>query len=1546
MNMLEDLLRTLLLAGVELSIEEGKPKVRAPDGALSPETLATLRHHKDEILHVLPALRFDAPLSVGQEGLWGLQKSAPDSSAYNVGIALHLVSESDHGPALRRALQKLVNRHPLLRTTYTETDGTPRQVVQGYRGVDLREIDAAQMSWADIVGAASAVHLRPFDLEAEGGFRASLFRRGPRESVLLLCVHHVAVDGWSFRRLVDELLRLYEADGRANPLPPVKHTYHEFVRLQREMLDSRGEELRRAWMDELKDAPLVLDLPVDRARPPVQTFRGATLTRALDPSLVTGLRALARAQGTTLYTVFLAAFQVLLHRYCGQEDFCVGSAAALRDREELAEIFGYMVNLIVLRARISTAEPPDFLSFVEQTRQTVLRALDRQDYPFLRLVQDMLDRRDPARPPVVQALFSYQRTQMLSDAAVKLMAGAPVNVSDARIKLVPLPQEITEVELIFEVTEHPSSFELGIRYNVDLFDAATIERMAGHFTTLLGGIVADPCRPVSQLPLLDEAEREQLLVEWNRTEAPFSREACIHELFEAHADRVPEAIAIVDHCRRTAEGQGAAVTYGELERRANQVAHRLRRLGVGPDTRVGLYLERDTDLIVGLLGILKAGGAFVVLDPEHPQRRLAFLLKDTDVPVVLTRRALMSSLPETSATVVDMEQGIAGEPAHRPESGVKPDNLAYVLYTSGSTGEPNGVLIEHRGLVNGIEGTVRILEIEPAARLMHLLSFNFDGAIGILFWMLCAGGTVYLAPRNGDFLGQGLIDLMEREAITHTLLPPTMIAAMSDAELPSLHTLVAGGERCSADLVARWGRGRRFFNMYGPTEVSIFATSACCVADGSPPSIGRPNANLQAIILDRWGQLTPPGVVGELYLGGVGVARGYLHRPELTARKFMDNPFGKGRLYRTGDMVRYRMTDSGPPRLDFVGRLDHQVKMRGYRIELSEVENALRASPRVHDAVVTVHERSGDGRSSRRLVAYVTPATVEDSKERESEQIASWNEIYDQVGDDAPVATGSQGDLGPEYDPTLDIRGWKSSYTGEDIPQDQMRAWAESTIARILDLAPQEVLEIGCGTGMLLSRLAPHARRYRGTDLSRYALAQLEMLKAHVAGLENVHVSQQPAHDLTGLTGDRFDTVILNSVVQYFPSADYLVDVIDGLLGLIGSTGTIFLGDIRNLALLETYHAAVAHSRAGVAVPRHELRGRVQRALINDNELVLHPLFFNALRARFPRIVGVEIAPKRGAFKNELTLFRYDVTLQIGGEPAQEAPIAWRDVKSEGLTLAWLRDWIAQSAPGSTLGLRGIPNARLHQENDLRRWVAGDDDHHHQPWEPPPGDPWAWEPESLFALPAELSCQVRVSWAAGSADGSFDAIVTTGGVPVPRFPLDLPIAPRRWTELANDPLQGRAHRELEATLHRELREALPSHLVPSAIVVLPALPLNINGKVDLRALPPPMVSDTTEHVEPQTDAEHKLAEVWCSVLGIHRVGIHDNFFELGGDSLLVMQVVSRLSSIVGLEVPARVFLERPTIHTLARHIDTLRAAQQLTKERSPAGASRRESGRL
>jgi amino acid adenylation domain-containing protein len=1514
MKDLHDLISRLHGLKIELWDDDGYLGYSAPEGALTPELLGELREHKGEILKLLQQGR-DAkpyqeltarphpsklPVSPAQRRLWFLTHLDGGNVAYNMPFVTVIEGPLDTS-ALSRSLEEILRRHESLRTTFCLEAEGPMQVIHPPAPLEIPTEDLGELSAAE---RDAELELRidldvhtPFDIERGPVLRVRLLRIANDHHVLCLVIHHIAGDGWSMGVFVRELAALYSAFAglRPSPLPDPPLQYADFCRWQEERLSgNEGERQMAYWRKKLAHLE-PLSLPTDRPRPATESFRGNHLVFHISREFTQSLRDLGRREGVTPYITTLAAFDVLLAHYSGQGDIAVSSGTANRKHPALEALIGFFVNTLVIRADLS--DNPTFRALLSRVNVAVMEATEHEDLPFERVVEELRPERTAGHNPLAQVALTYHSFANLELTLPGLKTSRWEKIGFRTSKF----------DLMVFLTEANGGLEVVFEYNSDLFDPRTVERMSAHYQNVLREIVKDHDRPIGELPLLDDAERRQLVVDWNRTEAPFSSDACIHHLFEAQVDRDPSAVAVVDLCGHPQGKRGTPITYGELDRRANQMAHHLRRLGVSSEIRVGIFLSRGADLIVAVLGILKAGGAVVVLDPAHPKRRLELLLEDTGVSVLITRGPLLSALPATGARLVDFDQGFGGEPSHRPESAAGPENLACVLYTSGSTGTPNGALIEHRGLVNSVEAHIRIMEMGPSARLMHLFSFNFDAAMAHLFATICVGGALYLAPWGSDFLGRALLEMIDREAITHLPLVPSMLAALPDAELPSLGTLLVGGEKCSAELVAKWGRTRRFINAYGPTEVSILASFARCIPDGTTPSIGRPIANIQAYVVDRFGQIAPPGVIGELWLGGVGVARGYLNRPEISARKFIENPFvkGKGRVYRTGDLVRYRMTDSGPPVLEFVGRADDQVKINGQRIELAEAETALRASPLVRDAAVVVH-RGAEGEDAR-LVGYVTPAGRPRNRPWELDQVASW------------TALSSRIDAAEEPDLSLDLRGWKSSYSGEDIPVEEMRGWAASTVARILDLAPRHVLEIGCGTGMLLARVAPRVQSYRGTDLAKHAIDHVGALKARLPGLENVLVSQQPAHDLTGLTEGRFDTVVLNSVVQYFPSAEYLVEILEGLLDLMGPTGSIFLGDIRSLALLETYHASVERFRAGGSPAHRDLRRRVQRALVRENELALHPGFFTALRAAFPRIVDVEIAPKRGHYRNELSLFRYDVTLRIGAVSPAHPPIEWLDAGSGGLTLEGLRQSIARSAPGYVFGLRGLSNARLREENALREWLSSADEGHPPT---PAAAPAGWEPEALYALESELPCQVRLSWAAGRPDGSFDAVIIAGDSRPPPFPLDPPAMPARWSDLASDPMQERAHRELSATLRQHLGETLPPHLVPSAIVVLPSLPLTLNGKVDVRALPPPEARQDTlaDASEPRNDTERKLATIWSSVLGLPRVGVRDNFFELGGHSLMAVKMMSRLEAELGQKLPLSALFQAPTIELLARRV--------------------------
>jgi amino acid adenylation domain-containing protein/non-ribosomal peptide synthase protein (TIGR01720 family) len=896
----------------------------------------------------------EVPLSFAQERLWVLDQLEPGSVSYTLPNPIRLHGHVDV-PGLGRALTEIVRRHEALRTTFANREGRPWQVINPPARVPLPVVDLAGLPPAQREAEARR-HVRelarqPWDLARGPLLRARLIRLGAEEHLLALMMHHIVTDGWSMAVFAQELGALYGAfsQGRPAPLPELPLQYADFSLWQRQWL--QGEVLAKQldyWRQTLAGAP-ILDLPTDRPRPAVQRYKAARHTFEVGADVAQRLQELSAQEGATVFMTLLAAFQVLLSRYSGQEDVCVGTPVANRNRAEFERLIGFFANTLVMRTNLSGN--PSFRELLRRVREGCLGAYDHQDMPFERLVAELQPQRDLSRQPLFQVLFVLQRAPRQAVTLPGLTLGLRLN-----------ELENINFDLTLQLTETGQGLQGNLYFNTDLFDAPTAGRMVGHLRGLLEGVAAGPDAPLAEVSLLSDDERRQVLGEWNATEADYPHDRCIHELFEARADAQP------DHAAVTFEGR--LLSYGELDRRANQLAHRLRALGVGPEVPVGLCLDRCPEAIIGLLGILKAGGAYVPLDPAYPRERLGLMLRETGARVLLTQDHLRELLPECPA-ILSLDGGwadIAGEPTDRPHSGVTPDNLAYVIFTSGSTGVPKGVLVEHRGLVNLLMAHVRVFQLGPQSRVLQMIPLSFDASLAEIFRALVSGATLCQARKEDVLPGPGLSRLLREQDITAVTLVPSVLATLPPGEdLPALRTLNVGGEACSAELAARWGRGRRMVNGYGPTEITVGATLAWDWQPGRKPPLGRPLPNVRCYVLDRHLKAVPVGVPGELYVGGVGVTRGYLNRPGLTAERFLPDPFGPAgrRMYRTGDLVRW-LPDG---MLEFLGRADQQVKIRGFRIELGEIEAALAQHPQVAQGVVDVQDH-GVG---RRLVAYVVP---------------------------------------------------------------------------------------------------------------------------------------------------------------------------------------------------------------------------------------------------------------------------------------------------------------------------------------------------------------------------------------------------------------------------------------------------------------------------------------------------------------------------------------------------------------------------------------------
>ncbi len=907
----------------------------------------------------------DAPLSFAQERLWVVDALDTGSPAYNKLLAFRLRGRLD-AAALRRALDSLAERHESLRTVFPRVDGRPVQRVLPPRRVPLPVEDLAGLPAgareARLLRRAGEEARRPFDLAREPQFRGVLLPLGEREHALLLATHHIVTDGWSLAVLFRDLAALY-AGGDGPGLPPLPVRYVDYALWQRSWL--AGEVLERQlayWRERLRGAPSLLELPTDRPHPAARSGRGLTLRFALPEATVAGVRALARREGATLFMALAAAWQLLLGRRAGQDDLVVGTPVAGRTHRELEELVGFFVNTLALRGDLSG--DPDFRALLARAREATLGAHAHQDVPFERLVEELRVERSPGRNPLFQAMLVLQNTP-----------ADELRLPGATLERFEVETGTAKFDLLLEATERGGGLECALEFSTELFDPSTAERIAEQLRVLLARVAAEPGRPVRETDFLPEAERARVLEGWNATRGAYP-EACVHHLFAEQAARTPDAVAVAY--------PGGSLSYSELDARAGRLARRLRGLGVGPDARVGLCLERGPEMMAGVLGILMAGGAYVPLDPAYPAERLSFMLRDSGARVLLTQAELLGRLPEFAGEAVLADAGDA--PLSRSRTFAlphlpSPDNLAYVIYTSGSTGRPKGVAMTHRPLVNLLHWQGRDWRGPRAAATLQFATISFDASFHEVFSAWCAGGRVVLIPEELRYDPAGLLATMEREGVERAFMPAVALQHLAEAAdarglLPSrLREVQTAGEQLRVtEPLRRWLRalGAPLHNHYGPSETHVVTAHAL---QGDPaawptlPPIGRPIANTACYVLDGALLPAPVGVPGELYVGGASLARGYLDRPDATAEKFVPEPFSGdagARMYRTGDRARWLADGT----LEFLGRTDAQVKIRGFRIEPGEVEAALEALAGVREAVVAVRE---DAPGERRLVAYVVP---------------------------------------------------------------------------------------------------------------------------------------------------------------------------------------------------------------------------------------------------------------------------------------------------------------------------------------------------------------------------------------------------------------------------------------------------------------------------------------------------------------------------------------------------------------------------------------------
>ncbi|HTX95536.1 MAG TPA: amino acid adenylation domain-containing protein, partial [Mycobacterium sp.] len=1451
---------------------------------------------------LLPATRpARIPLSCAQNRLWFVNQFEGGVATYNMPTAFRITGELNV-EALAAALDDLVIRHESLRTVFPDTDGVPYQEVLPPRPGMWRRGDATVESLSDqqhVAGELIALAGHQFNLAAEIPIRAQIYSTGSDEHVLAIVLHHIAFDGWSLVPMFRDIGVAYASRcaGVAPDWTELPVQYVDYTLWHQELLGAESDpdsvvvQQLRYWRRELADLPEIVSLPADRARPAVPSYRGDEVELLIEPQVWAGAKRLATTHNATPSMVLQAVMAVLLHRVGVGDDVVMGTPIAGRSDRALNDLIGFFVNTWVLRVAVDPALP--FTEVLAQVRHKALDAYSNQDVPFERLVEELNPVRSAAHHPLFQVLMVLQnnvRPEGFASEGVSVEQWA-VPTRSARFDL--------DFELVEVPTDEPGTPKAAgsVTYATDLYDRETIERLVHRFGRLLDAVVADPSVVVGDISLFDCGERDLVQSKWAcaGARAPVGMAP---QLLAAAVATDPEAVAVVDGAR--------TMSYRELDEKSTRLARVLIEAGVGPERAVGVALDRCLELAVAWWAVMKAGGAYVPVDRTYPVERIATVLDTVDAVCVLTRGPDTTEIIDGAGTrsVLRIDTSELSAQSAKPITDtdrlapLTVDTTAYVIFTSGSTGTPKGVAVSHAGL-HGIAALGWEFGLGPETRLLMVAAPTFDVSVGELLLAVGSRATLVAVPPEAA-AGDALNALLHDQRVNAAVLTPSVLSSLDPGRLVAVGTLITTGEACPGALAAAWAPGRQMFNAYGPTEAAIWSTCSAPLSVGQPVGIGTPIPGMSALVLDARLNPAPIGVVGELYLGGPGVARGYVGRAELTAERFVANPFGDAgaRMYRTGDLVRW--TPAGT--LDYLGRADSQIKLRGQRIELGEIENSLLACPYITQAVAALHS-NGTG---AHLVAYVTLEHATTADNDDHEIVAQWQHVYDDLygSEDGVSALGG------------DFRGWNSSYTGDPIPLAEMEEWRSATVDRIVALQPRRVLEIGVGLGLVMSQVAPQCERYVATDMSAAATDHLarSMEQLQLPWRDRVQLLTQPAHVTEGLPLGFFDTIVLNSVIQYFPNAGYLADLIDSAMDLLSPGGSLFIGDVRNHALHTVFQTAVALARSD-AGDTAELRQRIQRSVVGEAELLLAPEFFTDWAADHPSVAGLDIQVKRGAADNELNRYRYDVVIHKAPTPLRplgNAPTwAWLDCAG----LGGLLDRLTAQRP-ATVRIAEIPRAGLITDVHIEQALAAGlpvPDALAQASAAEPAD--TVTPEQLHRLGETIGYHVAVTW--GGQPGTLDAVfmtpVDTGPERVPALgEIYLPSADTHGATHSNDP---RNNTRISAVRQR-LSARLPDYMLPTQIVVLEEFPLTPSGKIDRKALPAPVFADTPFRA-PQNPTEEILAGIYAQVLGLERVGVDESFFDLGGDSILSMQVVSRARA-AGLSCrPRDIFVEQ-TVAGLAR----------------------------
>lgn len=1445
------------------------------------------------------------PASFAQQRLWFLKQYDSQSAFYNMTEALKL-SGNMNLDAMNQTVAKILERHEGLRTTFSNVDGTVLQILHPVEAVQIPVEDLSSSSETerdDLISKYISEEINTvFDLETGPLVKFKLLKLEENEHVVLLTMHHIISDGWSMGIFVREFAQIYDAivSNKEIALSPVEWQYADFTKWQKSWFTG---EIRQKqidyWKNKLADIT-TLDIPGDFDRPALQTFAGKKEFFVYSKELMNRVGELAGQTGATPFMIYLAAVNVLFARYTGQDDIAIGTPIANRVRRETENTFGFFVNTLVLRNRVDGN--PTFLELIQRVKNGALEAYDTQDMPFEMLVDELDVERDLSRNPLFQVMFALQNEEL-----------PDFKLPELEIKRFETDNNSAMFDFWISMREFDDGIHTLCEYNTDLYKKSTVIKMMKHLENILDILSKNPELRVKEFRYMDIDEVNEILYIQNNTDTVFEDDLFVHQMFEKQVTLQPNATVL--------KFEDTSITYAELNQKANQIANYLIANGVKQNDFVGIYVYRSTEMFAGIYGILKAGAGYIPIDPTYPSDRVNYMIQDSEVSIVLTNTDTEGIFGENTK-VVDLrnEAFFADQSVENPNIATQPEDAVYMIYTSGSTGLPKGTINVHRGLRNRIKWIQEVQGLQEGDVLLHKTPYCFDVSCGEIFWAPCVGSKMVIAKPEGHRDIDYMVELIQKENITHVHFVPSMLKILlSNADMDKLKGLkkvFCSGEaltyslrqdffnKCNMDL----------YNLYGPTEASVEVTYYDCrnTSERSYVSIGKPIANTQLYVLDEYMNPVPYNVGGELYIAGENVARGYFKRPELTAEKFVNNPFmadANAVMYRTGDKV--KLHEDG--NIEFVARIDNQIKIRGQRVELGEIEKVIQTHPSVKDNAVIA--RKDD--DNLRIVSYIVKDNdyqfVNDVAD-DKQHVEQWESVFDN-------AYSKEEEI---VDETINATSWHSSYSGEKIALEEMDEWLSDTVKTIEKMKPRKVLEIGCGTGMVLFKVASNCEEYVGIDLSEVGL---NYIREHLNGLDNVRLYQKAADNLGELMNEKFDTIIINSVIQYFPSGQYLDNLLDNLLSMLTENGSLYLGDIRSYSLLENYHTSVELFKAEDSERIEKVKNKILNAVQAENELLLDTNYFLNLMQSKEKVTNVVTLQKHAKYENEMSKYRYNTIITTKSVKTTENIMRYE--ASNSISEDFICSILSESKNDVVI-FEDLDTKRLAFENDAMKALADyvtniitvkelKDNLRNKAEE-------LFDPYNLLTKQVVNGFKGYALWNGHNVEGKYSLVFLnslTLGEDITIEEVKLPERHVKFTgKLYTNPMDWKNQSEYVPKMREYIQTKLPEYMVPSFFIILDELPLLPNGKLNTKALPQPesVKRFSTNYEAAKNDIEKKVEKIWESILNIDHIGVNDNFFDIGGHSLLLIQVYYKIKESFKTDLAVVDMFKYSTIRTLSEYL--------------------------